>query len=43
MASQRDVHKIEVRLKVMLLVAANPDLSTRDVVQEAGISNGSAY
>ena len=43
MASRRDVQQLEVRLKVMRLIAANPDLSTRDIAREVGISNGSAY
>jgi EPS-associated MarR family transcriptional regulator len=43
MASRRDVQQLEVRLKVMRLIAANPELSTRDVAREVGISNGSAY
>jgi len=32
-----------VRLKVMRLIAQNPEVSTRQVAQVAGISNGSAY
>jgi EPS-associated MarR family transcriptional regulator len=43
MASRRDVQQREVRLKVMRLISANPELSTRDVASEVGISNGSAY
>jgi EPS-associated MarR family transcriptional regulator len=43
MVSQRDIQQLEVRLKVMRLIAANPELSTRDVAREVGISNGSAY
>jgi EPS-associated MarR family transcriptional regulator len=43
MASRRDVQQLEVRLKVMRLIASNPELSTRDVAREVGISNGSAY
>ena len=43
MASRRDVQQREVRLKVMRLISANPELSTRDVAREVGISNGSAY
>ena len=43
MASRRDMQQCDVRLKVMLLISANPELSTRDVAREVGISNGSAY
>jgi EPS-associated MarR family transcriptional regulator len=43
MASRRDVQQREVRLKVMRLISAKPELSTRDVAREVGISNGSAY
>jgi EPS-associated MarR family transcriptional regulator len=43
MASRRDIQQSEVRLRVMRLISANPELSTRDVAREVGISNGSAY
>jgi EPS-associated MarR family transcriptional regulator len=43
MASRRDVQQSEVRLKVMRLISENPELSTRNVAREVGISNGSAY
>jgi EPS-associated MarR family transcriptional regulator len=43
MASRRAVQQREVRLKVMRLISANAELSTRDVAREVGISNGSAY
>ena len=43
MASRRDVQQGEVRLKVMRLISANPELSTRYIASEVGISNGSAY
>ena len=32
-----------MRLKVMRLIAQNPEVSTRQVAEVAGISNGSAY
>ena len=32
-----------MRLKVMRLISGNPELSTRDVAHEVGISNGAAY
>ena len=43
MASRRDEQQAEVRLKVMRLIAQNPEMSTRQVADEVGISNGSAY
>ena len=43
MASRREVQQAEIRLKVMRLVSQNPDRSTRQVADEVGISNGSAY
>ena len=33
----------DFRLKVMRLISENPDMSTRQVADEVGISNGSAY
>ena len=43
MASQREQQQAAIRLKVMRLIYANPEMSTRQVAQEVGISNGSAY
>ncbi len=43
MASRREEHQAEIRLKVMRLVSQNPEMSTRQVADEVGISNGSAY
>lgn len=43
MASQREEQQAVIRLKVMRLIYANPEMSTRKVAQEVGISNGSAY
>ena len=43
MASRREVQQAEIRLKIMRLVSQNPDISTRQVADEVGISNGSAY
>ncbi|MDE1132065.1 MAG: MarR family EPS-associated transcriptional regulator [Ascidiaceihabitans sp.] len=43
MASQREEQQASIRLKVMRLIYANPEMSTRQVAQEVGISNGSAY
>ena len=43
MASRREEQQAEVRLKVMRLIAQKPEMSTRQVADEVGISNGSAY
>ena len=43
MASRRDEQKAAIRLKVMRLISVNPEMSTRQVADEVGISNGSAY
>jgi len=42
-ASRREEQQAEVRLKVMRLISLNPEMSTRQVADEVGISNGSAY
>ena len=43
MASRRKEQKTEIKLKVMRLIAQNPELSSRQVADAVGISNGSAY
>ena len=43
MASRREEQQEDVRLRVMRLIAGNPELSTRQVADKVGISNGSAY
>ena len=43
MASRRDEQQAEIRLKVMRLIWDNPEMSTRQVANAVGISNGSAY
>ena len=43
MASQREDQRYEVRLRVLRLVHANPELSTRKIAEDVGISNGSAF
>ena len=42
MASRREEQQAEIRLKIMRLIAQNPEMSTRLVADEVGISNGSA-
>ena len=43
MASRRNEQQAAIRLKVMRLISVNPEMSTRQVADEVGISNGSAY
>ena len=43
MASQREDQRNEVRLRVLRLAHANPELSTRKIAEDVGISNGSAF
>ena len=43
MASRREEQQAEIRLRVMRLISQNPELSTRQVADKVGISNGSAY
>ena len=43
MASRRTEQQAEIRLKVMRLISQSPEMTTRQVADEVGISNGSAY
>ena len=43
MASRRSEQQSEIRLKVMRLISQMPELSSRQVADAIGISNGSAY
>ena len=43
MASQREERQEEVRLRVMRLISRNSQVSSRQVADAVGISNGSAY
>ena len=43
MASRRAEQQSEIRLKVMRLISESPDMSSRQVAEAVGISNGSAY
>ena len=43
LASRREDQRYEVRLRVLRLVQANPELSTRKIAEDVGISNGSAF
>ena len=43
MASRRNKQQAAIRLKVMRLISVNPEIYTRQVADEVGISNDSAY
>ena len=43
MASVRDKRREEVQFRVMQILHRNPKASTREIANELGISNGSAY
>ena len=43
MASRREMLQNDARTRVLRLVSENPQLSTRQVANAVGISNGSAY
>ena len=43
MASRREENQLDIRLRVMRLISKNPTMSTRQVADKVGISNGSSY
>ena len=43
MASRREEKQSDTRLQVMRLLSENPEMSTRQIADTIGISNGSAY
>ena len=43
MASWRGEQQSEIRLQVMRLISHDPEMSTRQLANKVGISNGSAY
>ena len=43
MASRREEKRSDTRLQVMRLLSQNPEMSTRQIADTIGISNGSAY
>ena len=43
MASRRAEQQSEIRLKVMRLISKMPEMSSRQIADAVGISNGSAY
>ena len=42
-ASLRDQQREDVRLRIMRLIAENPEISSRQIAERVGVSNGSAY
>ncbi len=43
MASRRKEQRENIRFKVIRLISENPDITTRQIAKEVGISNGSAF
>lgn len=43
MASLRDARREEAQFQVMRLIAQNPELTTRQIAQDVGVSTGAAY
>jgi EPS-associated MarR family transcriptional regulator len=43
MASRRKEYQEDAKLRVLQIVNQNPELTSRDIAQKVGISNGSAY
>ena len=43
MASRRKQHQEDAKLRVMKIINQNPEMTSREIAQKVGISNGSAY
>ena len=43
MASRRKEHQEDAKLRVMKIIKNNPEMTSREIAQKIGISNGSAY
>jgi len=43
MASRRKEHQEDTKLRVMKIINHNPKMTSREIAQKVGISNGSAY
>jgi EPS-associated MarR family transcriptional regulator len=43
MASRRKEHQEDAKLRVLQIISSNPQMSSRELAQRVGISNGSAY
>tara|TARA_B100000787_G_scaffold144369_1_gene114196 strand:+ start:1026 stop:1376 length:351 start_codon:yes stop_codon:yes gene_type:complete len=42
-ASRRKEHQEDARLRVFQIISSNPKMTSRELAQKVGISNGSAY
>ena len=43
MASRRKEHQEDARLRVFQMINSNPKITIREIAEEVGISNGTAY
>ena len=43
MASRRKEHQEDAKMRVFQIINENPQMTTREIAQKVGISNGSAY
>ena len=43
MASRRKEHQEDAKFRVFQVIKKNPQMTTREIAQKVGISNGSAY
>jgi EPS-associated MarR family transcriptional regulator len=43
LASRRKEHQEDAKFRVFQIINENPQMSTREIAQKVGISNGSAY
>ena len=43
MASRRKEHQEDAKLRVFRIISNNPQMTSRELAQKVGISNGSAY
>ena len=43
MVSRRKEHQEDAKLRVLKIINESPQISTREIAQKVGISNGSAY
>ena len=43
MASRRKEHQEDAKLRVLQIINENPQMTTREIAEKVGISNGTAY
>ena len=43
MASRRKEHQEDAKLRALKIISSNPQMTSRELAQKVGISNGSAY